>query len=152
MQSMLQPDERQPWPERESNRKQFKSTTSASAFPKSTAQLPGEWPTPGASQGIHPGAAGQKGQRGSPTVSGSCQEFTATCRGNSSLQFSLPVPPPVVRQQEVPRSQATLCPTLESLRKHLRVPCCLFGSPPDKNPKDGSGFDKKAASEADIDQ
>lgn len=30
--------------------------------------------------------------------------------------------------QEVPRSQATLCRTLESLRKHLRVPCCLFSS------------------------
>lgn len=49
-------------------------------------------------------------------------------QGMHSLQF-WHAPPPVVRQQEVPRSQATWCPTLESLEKLLTGPHAAFSVP-----------------------
>lgn len=85
----------------------------------------------------------RRGQRGSPAVSGCCQKPRAACCSSDTASPSSHV---AMRQQEVPRSQATVCSTLEHSEEppgRPRHPPC---SPANMSPEGAWGFGRWAGS------
>lgn len=120
MQSGFPADEAQPGARRGESliRKRFKSTTSALCFPEEhRVQPPGEGPTPGSKRGGCPGAAGRWSLHSSDVAHAAARQHLAHARNSGprageaagcGSDTASPSSWDATRQQEVPRSRATL--------------------------------------------